>query len=446
MNHNSSQFDHNFSASTHSAGGQYYQSADNKNIYRYVYNGNPQPPKRQKEPKGGRVGWILLTVILSACISFGAGFCGVFYANQTIENAKTDETINPSPDKNDLYHSDPESVVQKADSVASPFGSAGEDVFSVSQVVQMVQDSVVVIDATVVTGTTYWGEEQTSTSAGSGVIISADGLILTCHHVVANPKSITVTLKSGSKYEASLVGSDAESDLAVIRIKPLEDEPLVYAEQGCSADLVVGEKVVAIGNPLGTLGGTVTDGIISATERNIVTSEGSQMTLLQTNAAINSGNSGGGLFNLDGKLIGIVNAKYASAGVEGLAFAIPIDSAYTVQLDLIEFGFVRGIIDHGLTTLDVTQENLNYYHYRYGISSAGVYVVSSDVSKEIQNKDRIVSINGEKITTSEEMNRIMDKYKVGDVLSIVLLRDETELTVQLTLEEYVPDSVKERLQ
>jgi serine protease Do len=190
----------------------------------------------------------------------------------------------------------------------------------------------------------------------------------------------------------------------------------------------------------------VTDGIVSATERNIVTNDGTKMTLLQTNAAINSGNSGGGLFNLDGKLIGVVNAKYASAGVEGLAFAIPIDSAYTVELDLIEYGYVRGIVDHGLTTLDVTQANLNSYNYRYGIDTIGVYVVSSENSDLLKNKDRIVSVNNQKVTTTAEMNQIIDQCKVGDTVSIVISRNGEESTVSLRLEEYVPDSIKSGLQ
>lgn len=444
MNNNSSQFDHNFYGNNQYQGDQYSQSNAQQSSYRYVYNdpSHHQPPK--KPSSGKRAALIALTVLLCVSLSFGAGFCGAFFGKQ-ISNDETDE-INDPPKQNNLHNSNPESVISKSESLSSPYGSAGEDVFSVSEVVQNVHDAVVVIQATVSAGASFWGEEQMTVSSGSGVIISADGYILTCHHVVADAKSVTVTLNSGSKYEASLVGSDSLSDLAVIRIEPKADEPLVYAEQGCSADLVVGETVVAIGNPLGTLGGTVTDGIVSATERNIVTSDGTTMTLLQTNAAINSGNSGGGLFNLDGKLIGIVNAKYASAGVEGLAFAIPIDSAYTVQLDLIEFGYVRGIVDDGLTTLDVTQSNLNSYRYRYGIDTIGVYVVSSEHTEDLKNKDRIVSVNGTEVLTGAEMKAIIDQFDVGDTLDIVISREGQESTVKLTLEEYIPDSIKNGFQ
>ena len=341
------------------------------------------------------------------------GFGGAFAAYVLLGNGGGDGIVD-APSNNDLYQSNPSSILDKQESSASIYGSAGEEVFQVSQVVSRVQDAVVVIDATV-TGSSFFGQTQTSTSAGS-------------------------------RYQAALVGSDEASDLAVLRIQPKESEPLVWAEQGCSKDLVVGEVVVAIGNPLGTLGGTVTDGIISATERNITTSDGTKMTLLQTNAAINSGNSGGGLFNLDGKLVGIVNAKYAAEGVEGLAFAIPIDSAYTVELDLIEYGYVRGVVDHGLVTLDVTESTLNSYYYRYKISKIGVYVVSSKYESAIQNKDRIVSVNGTEITTTQELEGLMESLAVGDTVRLVLERNNEQFTIDLVLREYVPDGIASGLQ
>ncbi|MBQ7347974.1 MAG: trypsin-like peptidase domain-containing protein [Clostridia bacterium] len=441
MDNQNSQFDHNI------FGGNNQGSQDHSvgSSYEYVFSsggstGNGGNPKPQKPNGGKKILISVITILLCAAFSFAAGFGGAFYAFQLLDKNETDN-INAAPDQEDLYNSDPQSVLDKSESQTSPYGSAGEDVFEVSQVVQKVQNAVVVIDATVNTSSSYFGS-QTSVSSGSGVIISADGYILTCHHVVENAVSVTVTLNSGSKYDAALVGSDENSDLAVLRIEPQSNEPLTYVEQGCSADLVVGEKVVAIGNPLGTLGGTVTDGIISATERVITTSDGTTMTLLQTNAAINSGNSGGGLFNLDGKLIGIVNAKYAAEGVEGLAFAIPIDSAYVVELDLIEYGYVRGIADHGLELLDITSSNLNYYYYKFRVDTIGVYVVSSEYNSDLKNKDRIVSVNGIAVTTKDDIEAVMENCKVGDQLTIVYSRDGKEYSTTLTLQEYVPDYYK----
>ena len=303
----------------------------------------------------------------------------------------------------------------------------------------MVRDSVVVIQAKIV-GYDVFGRPTESTGAGSGVIIHEDGYILTCHHVIENASEVYVTLSDGvSVYAASAVGSDEASDLAVLKIQPKEDQPLTAAKHGKSGYLVVGERVVAIGNPLGTLGGTVTDGIISATERTITTENGT-MTLLQTNAAINSGNSGGGLFNLKGELIGIVNAKYAASGVEGLAFAIPIDSAYEVECDLIEYGYVRGIVDHGLVLLEIDSTSLAYYQRKYGIKSIGVYVISSSINNDLKNKDRLISVDGTAIETIEQFDAVIEQRKVGDTLTIIYERDSAQQETQLTLGEYKPDS------
>ncbi len=449
MNGNNSHFDENFFGKSNTTS----QPSSNR-TYEYVFSaGMPHTtqatPTKKKKKENRNWLFLLVAVLLCATCSFAAGFGGVLLANYRISSSATDEGVNDAPAKDSLYAADPQSVLDKSQSSPSIYGSAGEEVFSVSQVVQKVEDAVVVIDVIVTTGNSWYGQ-QTETGAGSGVIISADGYILTCNHVVEGASSITVTLNSGSQYEAALVGTDATSDLAVIRIQPKESEPLTYAEQGCSADLVVGETVVAIGNPLGTLGGTVTDGIISATERRISTSDGTVMTLLQTNAAINSGNSGGGLFNLDGKLIGIVNAKYAAEGVEGLAFAIPIDSAYTVEKDLIQYGYVRGIVDSGLETMDINFENMSWYQQElykrnYGIDSSGVYVISSSFCAELQNADRILSVDGISVNSVSELKEVISKYKVGDTLTIEASRNkgETVFTASLTLQEYVPDYVTE---
>ncbi len=306
---------------------------------------------------------------------------------------------------------------------------------SVISVAEKVADAVVVINAKISTGSIF----GSGNASGSGVIVSDDGYILTCNHVVEGARSIEVKLTSGTSYRAELVGSDASSDIAVLKIVPRET--LTAVKLGSSAALVVGEPVVAIGNPLGTLAGTVTSGIISATERTITMEDGTKMTLLQTDAAVNSGNSGGGLFNLRGELVGIVNAKYASAGVEGLAFAIPIDWAQEVQKDLIEYGYVRGMIDTGLVTLDITPYNLSYYKAQYGIAEAGVYVVESQYVSELQNKDRILSINGVTVDTTAELKSEIDKYKIGDTVTVRASRNQAVFTVTLTLREYVPEGI-----
>ncbi len=411
-----------------------------QSTYEYVFSNEtpPQKPPHQapKKKKGSHFLLSLMAIMLSVVLCLASGVAGAYlYMEYRAEGQANGIVAAPDPDQ--VHRNDAAEMLNKDLSSPSIFGSAGDEVFAVSQVANAVLDSVVVIHAEV-TSSSMFGQTTTDVSTGSGVIIHSDGYILTCHHVISGANHVTVTLNSGTKYAATLVGSDASSDLAVLKIAP--QEALVVAQQGCSADLVLGEQVVAIGNPLGTLYRTVTTGVVSGLERQITTGDGTTMTLLQTDAAVNSGNSGGGLFNLDGKLIGIVNAKYAEEGVEGLAFAIPIDWAYEVQLDLIQYGYVRGIADHGLETLDVNASNIQKYHYYYGIDTVGVYVVESAYCADLQNKDRIVSINGTAITTTAQMDALVDQYKVGDTLTIVASRDGSEFTTTLTLREYVPEN------
>ncbi len=429
MNDQNSQFENDYSNQEHS--------------YSYVFSsgGSPQPQHHKNDKKNVTA---IVTVVLCVCLSFAAGFGGALSALTVLKMEEQSSTVNgTNPGDSNLLVEDPEASLDRGESEPSIYGSAGEEVFAVSEVVRKVEDTVVVIDVTV-KSSSYFGGSTVSHGAGSGVIISEDGYILTCNHVVEGASSVKVTLKNSDSYDAVLVGSDAASDLAVLKISP--KEALTYAEQGWSSNLVAGENVVAIGNPLGTLGGTVTTGIISATERNISMEDGTVMTLIQTDTAINSGNSGGGLFNLAGELIGIVNAKYSASGVEGLAFAIPIDSAYVVQVDLMKYGYVRGVVDHGLTVLDITNENLMQYHYYYGIDKIGVYVVESKYSTELQNSDRIVSVNGTEVGTEAELKAVISQCKVGDEITIVAERDGKTFTCRMTLQEYVPDRVKDYLQ
>ncbi len=414
------------------------QNPNGQSEYTYRFT-SEQAPGGDQQPKNSGGGFFksFLIVVLCVVLSFGAGAGGAFFAYRNLVKTQGNvSNVNGAPDPNSVHNSDPEGLLGREEIEYSPYGSAGENAYAISEVVRMVEDSVVVIEATVSS------TSGTGTSAGSGVIIHEDGYILTCHHVVDGARSVTVQLSDGvSRYAAVLVGSDETSDLAVLKIQPKSEQPLTAAKHGKSGYLVKGEVVVAIGNPLGTLGGSVTNGIISATERQIQTENG-VMTLIQTNAAINSGNSGGGLFNLKGELIGIVNAKYAASGVEGLAFAIPIDSAYEVECDLIEFGYVRGIIDHGISAVEINAENLSYYYFRHGISEAGLYVVSSKHNTELQNKDRILTVNGKAVMTEAEFEAAFAESSVGDTVTVEYIRakDGKQYSTQITLKEYIPDN------
>lgn len=307
--------------------------------------------------------------------------------------------------------------------------NSGESL-SVAGIASHALDSVVEITTeTVSTGARM--KQYVSEGAGSGVIISKDGYIVTNHHVIDGASKISVKTTDKKSYTATLIGKDAKTDIAVIKIKADNLQPAVY---GDSSSLVVGELAVAIGNPLGELGGTVTEGIISALNRDIVI-DGETMNLLQTSAAINPGNSGGGLFNEHGELIGIVNAKSSGSGIEGLGFAIPINTAIQVINDIIDFGYVQGRIDTGLKLLDISDAQTARI---YRVQTTGLYIQQvSDNSSEFKAGDRIISVEGIQVNNFAKFKEIIDKHKVGDTLSTVVNRGRSNFQINLTLKQSI---------
>lgn len=305
---------------------------------------------------------------------------------------------------------------------------------SIPNIVSNTENTVVEISVTSMSNNPFFGSTS-SNSSGSGVIVNEDGYIVTNNHVVENASNITVTLKSGSKYEAKIIGTDPSTDLAVIKI---EEKGLQPAVLGDSSNVVVGELAIAIGNPLGQLGGTVTEGIISALDREINVGN-ETMTVLQTSAAVNPGNSGGGLFNSQGQLIGIVNAKSSgnSSGtsIEGLGFAIPVNTVKEVVTQLIENGKVSGRPFIGLNVHDIQENNL------YGtIFKKGVYVVStvpnSPASKAgFLSGDRIVKFGDKQIDSYNDIKSVINSKKVGDVVKVEIIREGKTMTLDLTIGE-----------
>lgn len=273
-----------------------------------------------------------------------------------------------------------------------------------------------------------------SSGAGSGVILSADGYLVTNNHVIEGASKIYVTLYDGESYPAVLVGTDSRTDIAVLKI---EADGVTPATLGNSDALVVGETAVVIGNPLGQLGGTVTDGIISATEREIAI-DGRTMSLLQTNAAINPGNSGGGLFNASGELVGIVVAKSSGEDIEGLGFAIPISNVTDIINQLIRAGYVSGRIDLGMSLVDVSNAQTAML---YGVRWTGLYVQSVGASSNaaqagLQAGDRIIAVGETTVSSLSELNRVLDSYSVGDTIRITVVRGGQTGVASFTLEEY----------
>jgi len=296
---------------------------------------------------------------------------------------------------------------------------------TIPQIARSVANTVVEI-MTETNVTTRNNRQSIRTGAGSGVIISAEGHILTCNHVIENVSKIIVRLNNGTVFEAKLVGRDSKTDLAVIKIQA---STLQKATFGNSGMLEVGELAVAIGNPLGELGGTVTEGIISALNRDI-TIDSVSMNLLQTSAAVNPGNSGGGLFNQYGELIGIVNAKFRGTDIEGIGFAIPSNMAKSISDQIIKTGFVEGDVGLGLSLIEITDPFQALY---YNLSALGVYVTKDDEETQCKNGDRIKSIDGVLVYTLADVEKSYENKKVGDRLRLVIVRRTNEYSTTVTL-------------
>ena len=277
----------------------------------------------------------------------------------------------------------------------------------------------------------FFAVPYSAEAAGSGVVITSDGYIITNNHVVQGAESISVKMNDGTVYEATLVGTDSKSDIGVIKI---DATGLTPATIGDSSLIRVGDTAVVIGNPLGTLGGTVTNGIISATDREVVINNES-MNLIQTNAAINNGNSGGGLFDGYGNLIGIVNAKdsgVTSSGstIEGLGFAIPINDAMDIAEDLIINGKVTNRPMLGVTLQTVNQT--------YGSFTPGLYITdilsgSGAEAAGMKPGDKILEADGQAITSYTDLSKILKKKNIGDTIQIKVLRSDSEMEFNVTL-------------
>ena len=355
-------------------------------------------------------------------------------ANQMGSSTAPNATIQKLPPERQDTNGDGRAEVE-TDENGEVLTSAGKDILSVATVVNRVAASVVEITTETISQSGYIGQ-YISSGAGSGVIISAEGYVVTNHHVIDGANTITVRLNDGKEFPATLVGTDEQTDIAVLWIDA-GDYPLTVATLGSSFDLVVGEDILAIGNPLGSLGGTVTEGMISATARQISVS-GNRMTLLQVSAPINPGNSGGGLFNLAGELVGVVNAKVSSEEIEGLGFAVPVDTAYEIILELIHNGYVRGRPALDFTVVDVT----DYYTaaYYFNATGTGVYVYDRE-HDTVAYGDRIISADGEQIESVAELNAMIQRKRVGDTLELTVNRNRKLITLTVTITEYVPETV-----
>ena len=299
-----------------------------------------------------------------------------------------------------------------------------------------------------IVSTNVFGQTVTGAAAGSGFVITEGGYILTNYHVIDGANSIKVTFDNGKEYTATYVGGEEKNDIAVIKVDATGLTPVVI---GKSSDMLVGEQVTTIGNPLGELTFSESTGIISALDRSITMSDGRQMNMIQTDCAINSGNSGGPLFNSHGEVIGIVSAKYSSgsnsssASVEGLGFAIPMDDVANMVSDLVKNGYVTGKPIMGISVADVDESVTSY-----GVPQGAIIrVVTPDLcgaKAGLQAGDIVTKIDNTDVTSASDLTSAIGNYKPGDKVTLTIFRSGETKTVEVTLEESTPEKTEKQNQ
>ena len=402
--------------------------AQHSEPYRYV------PAKKKKKGNGALL--IVFALVFSLVGSvLGAG--GVLLVQQNFqeedpepETVKQEQVIN-------LLEGQRESAV--IETVALDTGK----VLTPAEVYAANVNSTVGI-TTSITSANYWGYKTTSAASGSGFIISPDGYILTNFHVIEVSDSITVTTYSGQTYDAAVIGYDESNDIAVLKVDAADLVPVIL---GDSDNLNVGDSVIAIGNPLGELTFSLTSGAVSAMDREVTFSGNITMNLIQTDCAINSGNSGGALFNLYGEVIGVTNAKYSSsslseASIDNIGFAIPINSVRDIVESIIEKGyFAKPYI--GLAVSNVSQDAL-----MYGLpEGAAVYTVTENgpaAQAGLQQGDIITMLNGTEITGSTQFVELVEDTKIGDTLTLSVYRQGEILTVTVTVSEQIQSALPQK--
>lgn len=358
----------------------------------------------------------VLCIVVSGVFGFGGAALGNTLFNEDSAPAKTGSTSTTGYKLEDATGSN--MTVQEITAAAK------------ASVVEIKTESV---------SSDSWMQQYVTEGAGSGVIVTNDGYIITNNHVIEGANKITVTTVDEEEYDATLVGTDTITDVAVLKIDARNLTPATY---GNSDQLAVGDLAVAIGNPLGELGGTVTAGIISALDRQL-SIDGKTMTLLQTDSSINPGNSGGGLFNGDGQLIGIVVAKSSGSDVEGLGFAIPINKAANVAQQIMDKGYVSGQPSTGMTYVEGSgqQGRSNSYDFFFGeeTGSSGVYIYSVDGTNAkkagFREGDLVYAVDDTEITSFEVLSSIVTSHSVGDKLKFTVIRDGEKKNITLELEE-----------
>ena len=408
----------------------YMPSSENSSHSFYTTNSKPAKKKKYVSVKAAVVALIITSII---SITGGALLSGISFSTGLVE---LPPSYTGTSVQDNINNSNNASIPVKHTSLSG-------EALTTPEIVDKVGPAVVGIINKTTYGNAYgyygslYGDlnQEIEQGSGSGVIISADGYIVTNNHVIENASALTVILNTGTEYKATVVGTDSSTDLAIIKI---DAKNLAYAQMGSSSSLRVGETAIAIGNPLGQeFAGTTTQGIISGLNRS-VTIDNKTLNLIQTDAAINPGNSGGALVNEYGHLIGINTAKISSNTLEGLGFAIPIDEAKPIIQELMTNGYVTGRPVIGIGGRAVTKEDAEAYNLKVGVYVSSMTPNGPAYMSGMKIGDIIVECEGEPIETVDDINKIKNKKSPGDKMTMKVYRKGKYVDISLILGEETP--------
>ena len=417
-----------------------YEPIQHQQSYSYECSGGPQPsasqPASQPEPapqkKSGKAGKVVALLLACALVGGGSGWGAAALAQKNSSAAAAPTAA--SSDASVMLEGKRQTAALQVASVDT------SKLLTASEVYAQNVNSTVGITTSITTN--YFGYQTTAAAAGSGFILTQDGYILTNYHVVESSDSIKVTTYDGTSYDAQLIGYDESNDIAVLKVDANDLTPVVL---GDSDSVSVGDSVVAIGNPLGELTFSLTAGAISALDRPVTLSSGTTMNLMQTDCAINSGNSGGALFNMYGEVIGITNAKYSSssssseASIDNIGFAIPINQVRSIVESIIQNGYiVKPYI--GVSVSDVSSESQSY-GLPQGAAVRSVVENSPAAEAGLQENDIITAANGDAITGSNDLVKLVKAASAGNTLELTVYRQGQTVTITLTVGEQKQDAL-----
>lgn len=422
------------------AGQSYYagQSGASQSASQWNPGNSPQPPKAKKEPtkkKSKGAGKVVAAAVAFALLGgVGGGVLGAYLSDEKWEKSTQELQNNLQSQINSLQGQLTTGTVSGEDGTAtvSPVSSGAQ--LTPKQVYAQNVNSVVSITNQGVTGN-GWAQQE-FTGSGSGFILTEDGYVLTNYHVVEDAQALTVTTYDGTEYAAELIGYDELSDVALLKV---DASGLPAVTIGSSAALSVGDQVCAIGNPLGELASSQTVGYVSAKDRTVNT-DGTILTMIQTDAAINSGNSGGPLFNMQGEVVGITTAKYSGstssgASIEGIGFAIPIDDVMNLVDDLMEYGYVTNQAYLGVYLEEMDANVAQAYGLPSGPRVQSVVEGSCAETAGIQAGDIIIGLGDQEVSSYSDLTYALRSFKAGDTTTIQVYRSGQELTLNITLDE-----------